>query len=151
MKKRIICGLLVLCLVLSLLAPMVFATEDIQTSEPTTPATEPTQPPTEPTQAPTEPPRAPDQCGENMTWKYENGILTITGSGEMDDFPDGAPWAAYKDQITDVIFIGGVTYIGEAAFKDYDKLKDVDFGNSLKEIGKSAFSSCDALESIELP
>lgn len=151
MKKRIICGLLILCLLLTLLAPMAFATEDIQTSEPAQPlsetATEPSADPTEPS----EPSRAPDQCGESMTWKYEDGILTVTGTGAMDDFPEGAPWAAHRESITDVIFIGGVSYIGESAFQDCDKLKDIDFGNSLREIGKRAFYSCDSLESVELP
>lgn len=90
-------------------------------------------------------------CGEDMTWKFADGILTITGSGEMDDFEDEAPWAAYKKEIKSVILSGGITYIGARAFTNYDALETVDFGNALYEIGTEAFKSCDGLTEIYLP
>ena len=37
-------------------------------------------------------------CGDNLTWTLENGVLTISGTGEMWDFissfgyPSSAPW-----------------------------------------------------------
>lgn len=99
----------------------------------------------------TKPVRGEFECGDDMVWAYEDGVLTITGSGEMDDYEEDAPWAAYKDEIESVIFVGGVTYIGARAFKNYDSLKTVDFGAKLKEIGMEAFWSCEGLTEIELP
>lgn len=96
--------------------------------------------------------REPGYCGESMTWSFENGTLTISGAGEMDDFEEGAePWRAHKDEIAHLVLTGGVTYIGSYAFKDYDALESVNVGQDLYEIGPFAFSSCDGLKSITMP
>lgn len=104
---------------------------------------------TEPTEE-TKPVRGEFECGDDLTWAYADGVLTITGSGEMDDYEEAAPWAAYKDEIEKVV-LDGVTYIGARAFKDFDELETVEFGSKLKEIGTEAFYSCEDLEKIELP
>lgn len=106
------------------------------------------------TTAPTEPDevsRAPGYCGETITWALDNGTLTITGTGKMDDFPEGAPWSEHKDEITRVVISGGITYVGAYAFKDFDALTDVEFGSDIYEIGTEAFWSCDGLTKISLP
>ena len=90
-------------------------------------------------------------CGEGVTWVYEDGTLTISGTGAMDDFTGGAPWAAYKGSITTLIVGNGVTRIGASAFQNYDSLKSVSFGSGLEEIGASAFKNCDGLTAISLP
>lgn len=133
MTKRLFSVLTILCLMLAAFTIPVSATE-------TTEATEPTNVP-----------REPGYCAETMTWAYADGVLTISGEGEMDDFPEGAPWAAYKDAVTELIISDGITYIGAYAFPDFDKLETVRFGNAVYEIGKEAFRSCDALTSISLP
>ncbi|MBQ7801270.1 MAG: leucine-rich repeat protein [Oscillospiraceae bacterium] len=89
-------------------------------------------------------------CGDGLSWTYENGKLTITGEGEMDDYGLGAPWDAYREEIEELV-LEGVTYIGACAFRDYDALKTVDFGDDLYQIGQYAFDSCDGLTSISLP
>ncbi|MBO5129115.1 MAG: leucine-rich repeat domain-containing protein [Oscillospiraceae bacterium] len=104
------------------------------------------------TEVATEVVREPGYCGEDMTWSFEDGTLTIAGAGEMDDYEDGTePWRAHKGEITRLVLNGGVTYIGAYAFKDYDALEAVDFGQDLYEIGPFAFSSCDGLTAITLP
>ena len=123
MKKRLFSGILALCMMLSVFALGVSATEE----------------------------RAEDQCGENMTWSYSDGTLTITGSGEMDDFHGPAPWDAYQNDITKVVLSGSITYIGAYAFDDYDMLTSVDFGPALYQVGIGAFQSCDGLTSISFP
>ena len=71
-------------------------------------------------------------CGDALTWAYADGTLTISGNGPMYDYEEGAaPWAAYKDQITKVVFSGNVTTVGSYAFKDYDAITDVDFGSAM--------------------
>lgn len=128
MKKRLFLNIMALCLLVSVLAPAVYATE------------------------PTEVIRAADECGEGMKWSYEESVLTITGSGKMDDFEEGGePWRAHKDEIEEVIMEGGVTYVGAYAFKDYDNLLAVEFGDAMYEIGPEAFRSCDGLTSVWLP
>ena len=99
----------------------------------------------------TTPERAPGYCGDAILWAFSDGTLTLTGTGEMDDFPDGAPWAEYKDEIKTVIISGGITYIGAYSFSDYDKLTDVQFGKDVYEIGERAFFSCDSLTEVYLP
>ncbi len=99
----------------------------------------------------TKPVRGEFECGDHLTWAYDDGVLTVTGHGEMDDYETEAPWAKYRDEMESVILIGDITYIGARAFRDFDKLESVDFGSKLKEIGEEAFRSCEALESIELP
>lgn len=121
--KKLLMMVLTVCMLLSLAAP-VFATE-------------------------TEPVR--NVCGEDMTWEYADGVLTITGSGAMDDFEGDAPWAAYKNEIKRVVFSGSVSYIGAGAFSNYDAITTVNFGSSLYEIGPKAFKSCDGLTVIYLP
>lgn len=90
-------------------------------------------------------------CGNAITWSVNGNILYITGQGEMYDFPDGAPWQAYKSAITGVVISDGITYVGAGAFQNYDKLENIQFGNSLVSIGVDAFSSCDGLTAIYLP
>lgn len=131
MKKRILINILLLCLLLSLTVPAVMATEVTEVTEAVV--------------------RADNECGEGIFWSYDEGVLTITGDGEMDDFEEGAPWAVYKDEMTELVIEGELTYIGANAFRDHDALETVDFGEALYEIGTEAFASCDALVSIELP
>lgn len=97
------------------------------------------------------PERAENQCGEDMTWEFSGGTLTVTGSGAMDDFESEAPWSAHKNEIKRVVLSGSISYIGARAFSNYDALESVDFGNSLYEIGVEAFKSCDGLTEIYLP
>ena len=126
--KKTICLILTLILALSL-STAVFAVEE--------------------TTAPVV--REPFQCGEDMTWAYADGVLTITGTGAMDDFVDTAPWDTYREEITTVVLEGEITYIGARAFYDYDGLTSVDFGTALYEIGQGAFGSCGGLTVLELP
>lgn len=126
--KRIISLLLSLCLIASVFVTVVSADE-------------------EPTEAVV---REPGQCGEDLYWSFDGGVLTVSGSGAMDDFEEDAPWAAHKKEIKKVV-LKGVTYIGANAFRNYDVLETVDFGSKLYEIGPNAFRSCDGLTSISLP
>lgn len=99
----------------------------------------------------TQPTRPENACGEQLTWHYSDGTLTISGSGDMDDCSDGAPWDAYADSIHTLVLSGSVTSIGPAAFSGFTGLTDIDFGSSLREIGENAFRGCTGLTSISLP
>lgn len=105
----------------------------------------------EETQATEAPVRSPGWCGEEVTWAFEDGILTLSGSGRTDDFPQGAPWQEYREQITEVVLTGSVSYLGEGAFADFDSITRVSLGDSLQELGKRAFYSCDGLKTLTMP
>lgn len=58
-------------------------------------------------------------CGENLTWTFEDGILTIRGEGEMTDYPGVsptslAPWVDLP--VTGIVVEEGVTSLGKRAF-----------------------------------
>lgn len=95
--------------------------------------------------------RPENACGDDLTWTYASGKLTITGTGQMDDFSDGAPWDDYAGSIYILELSGGVTTIGAGAFAGFTNLTDIDFGDSLREIGENAFRGCTSIATISLP
>ncbi len=91
------------------------------------------------------------ECGGNLTWTLdENGILTISGSGEM-QFDGRAPWDDVKDAITSVIIADTVTSIADYAFDSCYFLEDAEIPDSIVRIGDSAFSMCYRLKNIMFP
>ena len=94
------------------------------------------------------------QCGENATWLLGNdGVLTISGTGEMDDYAStySVPWYDYKDTIKECIIEDGITNIGSYSFNGFDKLERISIPDSVSRIGNHLFSFCTALTSIDIP
>ena len=111
----------------------------------------------------------------NWTWSLKNGVLTISGKGNMGNFElYKSPWYNQHDTITRVVVEEGITGIGVYAFFDCvnissisfphslrfirecafwfnDKLKTVEIPEGVIYIGESAFHQCTALESISIP
>lgn len=85
------------------------------------------------------------------------GLLEITGTGKMwdytykDDNKNRAPWGDYADFITSVQIDDGVKSIGAAAFAYCRNLKSVTIGSSVFEVHKRAFLGCSALTTISVP
>lgn len=101
-------------------------------------------------------------CGANLTWYYQNGVLAITGAGEMTDYKsyhdknDGyikadTPWYDLKDKIDWVIIDDGVTTIGKNGFYGLDNLSRVVFPGTLTDIRDSSFNGCNNIKEIALP
>ncbi len=64
--------------------------------------------------------------GDNLTWSYENGTLTIGGSGDMPNVSyESAPWAEYLDEITTVVLGAGITKIPTDVFCDCTNLESI--------------------------
>ncbi len=126
MKKRILSFALALCFVLTLI-PTAFADS-----------------------APTS-----GTCGDNLTWRLNGSVLTISGKGDMDDYDDfyleRAPWYEYKDRIIYVVIEPGVTSIGDHAFMECYNLKSISIPNGVTTINYDAFESCTRLETITIP
>lgn len=94
------------------------------------------------------------KCGENVHWSFKDGILTISGNGDMYSFKYdySPPWKKFESIIETVVIEQGISNIGNYAFYNYfDNLKTVMLPNSVVNIGKSAFCGCKSLETIALP
>ena len=98
--------------------------------------------------------------GSDVTWQLTENTgdsstytLKISGSGAMKNFPFGSdqPWYSFKQQITSVVILPGVTSIGECAFSWFPKLTHVDIADSVISIGGNAFKSCSSLTNITIP
>ena len=89
-------------------------------------------------------------CGPNLKWHLtDDGVLTITGNGEMDDYYIFSPW---RDSDVKRIIIGNrVTTIGQTAFSGCSSLTSVTIPNSVTTIGGWAFSICSSLTSVTIP
>ncbi len=86
---------------------------------------------------------------EALSWRLENGILTISGAGPIPDYPNGgAPWAAIMGQITGLVLEEGVTAIGAYAFADCAALRYVVAPVSLTAVAEGAFKNCSALREL---
>lgn len=107
------------------------------------------------------------KCGDNLTWSLsDDGTLTISGTGDMYNYNDVAPYNIspwYHDltssnsggysgvSIKNVTIREGVTSIGNNAFLGCGKISNIEFPDSLTSIGKSAFNPSPALNEVTLP
>ena len=90
--------------------------------------------------------------GDNLTWTLINGLLTISGTGEMREyFHSSAPWCDYRNLIYSVSVQEGVTSIGEYAFYDCTSLTSVAISEGVTSIGQYAFNNCTSLTSVIIP
>ncbi len=110
-------------------------------------------------------------CGENVTWKVKDGVLTISGTGPMENYAEydeeddswtlwDPPWWHFRpgadadenrDQITDLVVEEGVTTVGAGAFRDLGKLETVSLPTTLTTLGGWAFDSDTSLKKVEIP
>ena len=93
------------------------------------------------------------KCGDNLYWTLrKNDTLTISGSGEMYDYPQfEAPWATEWMRIRSVVIEPGATSIGFFAFADCINLTSVSIPSSVKTIGICAFLNCSSLTNVTIP
>ena len=86
-----------------------------------------------------------------LYWELENGVLTISGNGAMEDYSN--PWEN-KGTVEKVVIKNGVTSIGKCNFWESNKqhhLKSVEIGNTVTTIGERAFGDCTGLTSVTIP
>ena len=93
------------------------------------------------------------QCGTNAYWKVENGTLTISGSGAIDNYDSAAecPWADQRTDITKIVVEDGITSIGNFAFYGMTNLTEISLSDSIVSIGAYAFKNDSSLENVTLP
>ena len=109
-----------------------------------------------------------DEGGENLKWTLDNnGVLTISGSGAMKDYPryenQRPDWYLnHKDSIRSVVLDNRITHIGDYAFDKCTNIESVSYteytGNagvalpeSVTTIGVHAFSDTGVTGTLKLP
>lgn len=90
-------------------------------------------------------------CGSGVSWKLTDGVLTISGNGEMDFGSKDPSWEVYKDDITKVVVEGGVKNVASSAFNDYDSIRVLELDEGVEKIGVDAFYGCDSIKDLTLP
>ena len=71
------------------------------------------------------------KCGKHVKWKWdpETAVLTITGTGKMNDYAyhtlNKRPWHKKRNEIKSFVIDKGVTHIGNNAFSSCDKLESI--------------------------
>ena len=90
--------------------------------------------------------------GSNLTWTLDSeGVLTISGSGDMHDYVYSSPWHENGNQIRSVFMANGVTGIGNFAFYECISLTSMTIPDSATCIGNCAFKDCSSLASVTIP
>lgn len=93
--------------------------------------------------------------GDNVSYVYQDGTLTISGTGEMADYEkytdNETPYEDIKRFVKNVVVQAGVTRIGNYAFGSCDALQSVTLPEGVVSIGDDAFSGTYSLTSITLP
>lgn len=102
-------------------------------------------------------------CGDNATWSFQNGVLTIEGTGEVEgwyelrDWITGeltesrkAPWIDFASSVKEVYVKDGVTELGHFLFGDLPNLEKVVLADTVKIIGNSTFANDKSLTDITL-
>ena len=103
-------------------------------------------------------------CGNNVTYNLTQNndddadktyTLTISGNGEMNNYSDynfgNSPWANVASAITQVVFEGDITTIGNYSFYRCTRLTSITIPNSVISIGNGAFLDCANLKKITMP
>ena len=126
MKRRIICAVLIMALLLALMPALALA-DEAQTIT--------------------------GDVGDRITWSFEpvDGILTIDGEGPMPgwSYSEGAPWYLYRSRIFKVVIGKDISTIGAYAFNECARLVELDAAEAtLDIIGEGAFSNCVLLETV---
>ena len=80
------------------------------------------------------------ECGDNVTYDFDDGTLTISGTGDMYDYTasDHSPFYD-NDDIEEVVVENGVTSIGDYSFDECDNIESVTVADSVNRIGDNAF------------
>jgi len=98
---------------------------------------------------------ASNMCGDHLFWEIKDGVLIITGYGDMWNWEglgdNYAPWYDDSKNITSIQLPEGLTSIGDCAFYYCDALESITIPAGVTSIGEYAFLVCDALESITIP
>lgn len=101
--------------------------------------------------------------GAPVNWRFQDGVLFVSGNGPMDDFMtirDAAtgelissneqPWKSFADEIKEVVIEEGVTTIGYAAFCRCFNLEKATIASTVTYIRHDAFLNDSNLTEVDM-
>ena len=102
---------------------------------------------------------AEDQAiGQNAVWDIQDGVLTISGTGNTYSFDlfegelrEDCPWFDRRDEITSVVVEEGITVLGKYLLAQLPNLKTVWLADSVSSIWQYCFCDCPSLTEIRIP
>ena len=82
---------------------------------------------------------------KDVNWRlnFATGLLTIYGTGKMDDYSSGsggAPWLVYSEAIEKLVIEEGVTNVGAYALNQATNLEEVTLPSTITYVGDYAFN-----------
>lgn len=91
-------------------------------------------------------------CGDNLSWTVADGVLTITGHGDMYWYDMGtAPWYPLRQNIHAAAVEEGVTGLSYCCFFYLTELQTVSLPGTLSSLGGMAFYGCRSLTELQIP
>ena len=108
-------------------------------------------------------------AGDNASWSFKNGVLTISGQGAIsiskDEhyrqpvsstqygyfFTNGTSWKSIQNKVKKIVIKTGITSISDKAFASLPVLEEVEIEKGVQKIGKEAFAYCENLRTVTLP
>jgi hypothetical protein len=93
------------------------------------------------------------QCGDDITYAFKDGVLTLSGTGSTYYSSHNAYFAkkTFMNDIKEVVVEDGITVIDARFFESLGNLKKVTLPDSLIAINPDAFLNCQNLTDISLP
>ncbi|MBQ9438669.1 MAG: leucine-rich repeat domain-containing protein, partial [Lachnospiraceae bacterium] len=101
-----------------------------------------------------------NQAGASLTWSLTDGVLTLSGSGDMYDFGSPtsssstkkAPWVEERKNITKIVLPEGLTSIGSYAFYETTALtQELTIPENVTKIGTYAFYKSGITGNLTIP
>ena len=88
-------------------------------------------------------------CGDNAKWELNSGVLTISGTGEINRYYSGS-YEPYIGSIKMVAIEEGITYIGSFAFNGGSSIDCVMIPGTVTDIGNDEFKNCSSLKHVNM-
>ena len=86
--------------------------------------------------------------GSAATWTLENGVLTISGQGGIQNNSD---WVQHRDEIRKIVVKEGITFLYYFTFDYLNQVEEVSLPETLTTMQSGCFGDCTALKQLHLP
>ena len=88
-------------------------------------------------------------------WRYEDGVLTVYGTGDMDNYTyetrTDVPWDSVRYEATAIVIEDGITGIGDYCFYSFSKVTSLTIGKNVKKLGYASFQNCNRISKPTIP
>ena len=93
------------------------------------------------------------KCGYNLKWKFNNNVLTISGTDRMYNYDTdyGVTWRDNRNLIQEFVIENGVESIGSFAFAGCKSLWKIKIPYTVTRINDISFYGCTSLMEIKFP